>query len=584
MEVTVGSEGRDRRAARVVGVPATLTVEMALYGGLFAVALLLRLADVGGWPLLEGELPSALAAWRALQGSMDRPEHYVPLLFDAHLVLFWLAGASDGVARLLPAVAGAGLVLLPYAVRDLLGRAGALVVAALLTLGPSWLFFSRTADAPILGAALGAATLASAWRFGRTGDPRAARAGAVALGLGLTAGPGVYTALLGGVLAALVAGGGHHGWREAARRLRRGLGAAADGANLALAGAAFFLGATACLANPGGFGMSIEAAGRWVVELTPGRSGLPWWHQPATLLAYEPLSVALAAVGGVWALSRREYAALGLGAWALGVVLLGTVLGHRGPAWTPDAMVPLVALAGIGAERAWGRLREGFSVYDGVAIYGALVLVGFGLLALAVYLRVGHEGWRGYALLTAGALVLGWGAIWLWVPEVALRVGAVVLGAVLLGLTVRGATAVAYQTGRDPRELLVVSPTSVHLRDLERWVHRVAARRAAEPLAHDVAYEGELAPWMEWYFRDYWRARRIGGLGGEDAEALLTAAEGAAAPPGYVGQAFRLQETWSWWTPELSWPDRLRWLVYRAPVGEEGSRDVIYWVRPSADG
>jgi len=50
------------------GLPRSLpviTVEMAGYGVLILAGLALRLSMLGAWPLLESELPSALAAWRA---------------------------------------------------------------------------------------------------------------------------------------------------------------------------------------------------------------------------------------------------------------------------------------------------------------------------------------------------------------------------------------------------------------------------------------------------------------------------------------------------------------------------------------
>ena len=114
---------------------------MLLYGVIVIVALAVRLAGLDQWPLTEVEANTALAAWRTVQGSTWRPAYYLPLLYDVYLVLFWFTLATDAATRILPALVGAGLVLLPYCARDLLGRKAALVAALLLALGPSWVYF-----------------------------------------------------------------------------------------------------------------------------------------------------------------------------------------------------------------------------------------------------------------------------------------------------------------------------------------------------------------------------------------------------------------------------------------------------------
>ncbi|MBC7315319.1 MAG: hypothetical protein H5T70_02715, partial [Chloroflexi bacterium] len=117
---------------------ASLTIEQALYGLLFGGALAIRLARLGAWPLDERELATALAAWRSVSGSAWRPAFYSPLLYDVHLVLFFLTRATEAAARLFPALAGAALVWGPYGLRGYLGRRGALVSAVLLAMAPTW--------------------------------------------------------------------------------------------------------------------------------------------------------------------------------------------------------------------------------------------------------------------------------------------------------------------------------------------------------------------------------------------------------------------------------------------------------------
>lgn len=581
MATSMTSEGMALERRGTGARPAVLTVEMALYAAISLVALAVRLAYLGRWPLLPTGLQTALAAWRTVHGESARPDLYVPLLYDANLALFWLTEASDAVARLLPALAGAALVWLPYLGRDYLGRVGALAAALLLALAPGWVFYSRTADWPILSAFFGALLVAALWRYVRGGGVRASRVAAVALGLGLTAGPGMITTLLGlGIVVATTRLFSRDGERWAP--LGAALRALGEPANLWLAGGSFLLAGSALLANVDGVGQSVAWVGRWVAALRPEASGLGPFYYLTTLVIYEPLTIALALTGVVWGVARREALDTGLALWALMALLLGTALGHRDPAWLLDALLPLVVLAGRGAQRAWDALRPGFTVQDGIAVYGAFIVVGFGLVALTRYVHVADDAWRGYAMLTAGALLVAWVAYWLWAGDQGIRVGAVVALTLLAGLTVRASTALAYQTGRDPREPILRNPTSVQMRDLETLVASTAAHFVTDRVALTVEYERALGDVMGWYLRDYPLASEepMVRAGAPVATVLIRHSEGPADwPAQYVGQAFRLRETWDWSTSGLLWHDRLRWFLFREPVGTEGAETVHCWVR-----
>ncbi|MBN1399517.1 MAG: glycosyltransferase family 39 protein, partial [Anaerolineae bacterium] len=185
--------GPARGLDRVLVVLPRVNIETALYVLLGVAALVLRLAALGRWPLSEGELTTALAAWRAAKGGLPQPSGYVPLLYDANLFLFALTRASDAAVRLLPALMGALLVIVPYGARDVLGRRGALMASLLLALGPTWLFFSRTAVGTIPAVLASAIVLVWGWRGWHAGSSRTMAWALVALGLGLTAGPGIYT-------------------------------------------------------------------------------------------------------------------------------------------------------------------------------------------------------------------------------------------------------------------------------------------------------------------------------------------------------------------------------------------------------
>lgn len=638
------TKSREQRIEQVKTGPPTaeevalpwLTIEVALYGAIFIVALSVRLASLGQWPLLETGANTALAAWRTVQGSTWRPAYYIPLLYDANLLLFWMTRASDAAATLLPALVGAGLVIVPYFARDLLGRKASLVTALLLALAPTWVFYSRTADGPILTAAASALVLLSAYRLARSGEGREARLGAIALGLGLTAGPGLYTTLL-----VVVVWGGIAWWlwREegAIERARSLVLRAATRENLMwLVGTFLFFG-SGFLVNPGGVGASIGLAGYWAQRLAPHSSGLPWWALGRNLLGYEYLTVALGLVGGAWGLYRRDKLDIALLIWAVVALILGTALGHRDSTWMLNVLLPLAILAGRGAAWLWDRLVPGASLNDGIVLAAGLAIVAFGYIELVTYLHTGQERYMGYArmiglmLILAGIVYRVWSNetsrtarivgsvlavalvglevliyslalsekdlatyriipnllaiaalayVVLWGRDSAARAGAALSLFLMICGTTRLTTALAYQTGRDPREGMLVQPSSVQIKDLEELIMTLSSRQAGDPRAISLDYEQVLDPWIGWILREYPKARPVASIDPRtESMALITRMRAKEEwPAGFMGQTFRLRETWD--DATLSSRARLRWAIMRDPVGKVQATEVYLWVRP----
>jgi len=576
---------------------ATWTVERATYVALALIGVVARLAALGRFPLLEAEADTALAAWRTVQGSAWRPQLYVPLLYNLDLVFFFLTQASDAVVRLLPALVGSALVGLPYLLRDLLGRRGALAVAAILAFSPTWLHYSRTADGTLLGWVAGAALLLCLYRLAtpQTSDESAvpegdddchgarrryARAAAIAAGLGLTAGATFYSTLallLTGALVWFLATRRSDEertapWLAIARRLSR-----EDG--LVFLGLFLFVGG-GFLANLGGIGVSISQAGEWVRQLAPSASGLNAWSQLRTLLSYEPITVALAAVGLIAGLSRRQRIDRVLLAWFVYALLLSVLLGHRHPMWLPDVLLPLLLLAGRGFEFLWQKLADGAQPLDFVATLVLLSLVVFGLIEIANYIQNAQEKFVGYARIGWGIAIMLWGVYWyIGRGRGAWRALALLVLTVMVGYSVRVSTAVAYQTARNPRESLVYQPTSIQMLSFTDEVHALSSRKAVDPLELDIDYVSAVDPWVGWYLRDMRNLRLVDGIEpGTTREALITLPRPEGDwPAGYVGQRFRWRETF----PSQSLTDRqqLRWILYRDAVGTEQASELELWVR-----
>jgi predicted membrane-bound mannosyltransferase/DNA-binding beta-propeller fold protein YncE len=93
------------------------------------------------------------------------PMMHGPLLFHVGALAFLLLGATDGTARIVPALAGVLLAVSPLAFRRSLGRHGALAAGALLTLSPTVLFYGRYMRNDVLAALFAVAWVLGAMRY-----------------------------------------------------------------------------------------------------------------------------------------------------------------------------------------------------------------------------------------------------------------------------------------------------------------------------------------------------------------------------------------------------------------------------------
>src|SRR5579875_977486 len=151
---------RERERARPVPpalpiappAPPAPAWELAFYVGIVAVALLLRLHDLGARALHHDESLHAVYSWKLFQGQgyVHDPMMHGPFQFHAKALMFFLFGDNDVTARLAEVLLGTGLVALACLLRAELGRFGALAAAVLLALSPSLLYFSRFSREDIL--------------------------------------------------------------------------------------------------------------------------------------------------------------------------------------------------------------------------------------------------------------------------------------------------------------------------------------------------------------------------------------------------------------------------------------------------
>src|SRR6185436_1689466 len=191
-----------------------LTLENFLYLAFFGLALALRLYHLNAHPLNESEAHDALLAFRLVKSQAAAGLPYSPAYLFFTYFGFFLFGASEAIARLAPALFGAGLVLLPLFFRDELGRPAALATSGLFTVSAALLATSRSADGAIIALVALGVGLAALRNFLRAASTVWLVISAIALGLGLVSGGVFLTGLLILALTAAVAAWGDPAERE----------------------------------------------------------------------------------------------------------------------------------------------------------------------------------------------------------------------------------------------------------------------------------------------------------------------------------------------------------------------------------
>jgi hypothetical protein len=340
--------------------------------------------------------------------------------------------------------------------------------------------------------------------------------------------------------------------------------------------AAWILGATAGLLNPGGLGAAVDTAGDWFGALLP--TGQVSWYQSLRALAiYEPLALLLGLYGLYRGWRKRSMLDVGLGVWLLIALLLATLAGHREALWMLCVTLPLALLAGRGVQYIVDgeRLLQGRR--DVLAFAAGLCLLGFAFVELGGYLQTLDNTYLGLAALGLGLLIAALVGYGVWtVMAGGMRVGASLALSLTLVLTVRGTVALAYDRARDPWEPMLTGPTAATLSTLEPLLEHLSLTSAGDPRAVDILYEQSLGPHIAWMLREYPNANRTVRVGAQSGSTLLISGPRppGTEPEGYVGHSMALRE-WPG-TDGRTLVQAIQWLLFRqAGTGVEREE---FWV------
>ncbi|MHB1319454.1 MAG: hypothetical protein ACYCYF_12625, partial [Anaerolineae bacterium] len=279
--------------------------------------------------------------------------------------LFILFGPGDGVARLLPALAGVLVVMLPLFWRKHLGEVGALSASALILISPLALFAARRVDGAALatlGAGLLISLLLQSVDEGIPDGRWVSGVSAAGVAIGVIAGPAFYDLIVPGVMV----------WMGLQWIGNRGSTDALKGTGvpwrqiLAPIGIAIGIGVGVALLISMAFGL------RWTgwAGLADGAAAwLTGWRVLAgessavrLLGLYEPLLLVLAVAG--LALLLRRPSTLTAPQWAIiAWPLLVLIFSALRPGSTPEslsaAILPTALLGGRAAALIAGGVRPG---------------------------------------------------------------------------------------------------------------------------------------------------------------------------------------------------------------------------------
>jgi uncharacterized protein (TIGR03663 family) len=505
------------------------------FGALTVGALVLRVVDLGARPLHHDESIHSWFAWQLVKGDGYHydPVYHGPVQFYLIALADLIVGVGDTVVRFPAALVGALIVCIPFFLRRQLGRTGALTASAALVLSPSYLYYSRFGREDIYAACVTAGLIVVVVRF----LERPARWQPITflclLAVSFATKETTYITLflIGLFFVALVVAQAVKANHDVLRSL------ASFGVNLWMWGVSLFLVLytllfSTFLTNPSGLEEGLVGGIRyWLSQQPVGRGGNPWFFYLVLIAGYEWPLILLGAIGIGVSLRRPSASRIFLVWMFCASLVVYSWASERMPWLVLHPLLPLVFLAGIGAQTLWRARRR-----------------------------------------ASGRLALG-------------------LAAALGAASIYFAVEAAYVHPADPRELLVQVQTSNDVLRIRDQILRLESRALAGGRATAIEIDssgGTAWPWS-WYLRDVTVGyhdmssgvvlpAQIVIVSGPDRRAM------APRLRGLVGTRFRLRV---WWVADwgrASGSDLLGWVVHRRTWNAPASLDEWLYVQAESTG
>lgn len=367
---------------------AALTVhwELLAYSALVLAGLLLRIWDVGGRAMHHDESLHAYYAWQPYAGKADYtydPLMHGPFQFEVVPLFYLLFGDSEFSARLLAVVLGTVLIVLPYFLRRYITPQGALVTALMLSVSPSFVYFSRFIRDDIYLACFSLILFIAIVHYVDNPRPAYLYVAAAAMALAMASMEAAYiTFFIFGSFLAFEALREFVSSRDGPI-LRAFRTTSLDVWLMALS---IFVILTVLMyssffQNPNGIWDSkhplclkdcltthpqwntarkdiLGGIAYWLAQHTYERGGQPWFYYLLVIPLYEQLAVLFGLAGLVYAAIRRSMFITFLAWWAILALVVYSWAGEKMPWLSIHIDLPFILLAGsfMGAVLTWRRI------------------------------------------------------------------------------------------------------------------------------------------------------------------------------------------------------------------------------------
>lgn len=467
--------------------------EKILFALAVALGAFIRLLNLGALPLGDGEAQWALQSLDLSRGL--RPEiGPTPVYVLLTGLVFYLASASDALARLVPALAGSLLVAAPLFFTRFISPRAAVFLAFGLAIDPGLVTLSRTAGSGVMALSF----VVMAFGLWAAEKPRAA---GVFAGLALLSGPALWSGALGLLVTFLIARGlGVDGFTtlprpEAAAWRQFGIHALG----------AFLLAGSLVFTAPTGLGAAFAAPVAFLQGwLSP--SEVPVNRLFLALPFYHILPLGFGLFGLARGIHAKDPLTMALGLWlgvsfALAVAAPGRQVTDLG--WT---LLPLWALA----ARELARLLGDFTLNgEVVGTFGlTTALLAFAWLDLASISAVLDQNTINLRLvLFFGALLLLGLSLLLvalgWSPQTARLGGVSGLLAALVVFTLAATWAAGGLRASRAPEMWHAAPSIDQSRLLVQTIEELAEWKHGVPTSLPVTVLGYDSPALDWSLRAF---------------------------------------------------------------------------------
>lgn len=558
--------------------------ELAAYGAIVLLALVLRVWDVGARAMHHDESLHAYYAWQFFtgQGYQYDPLMHGPFQFEVAPIFYLLFGSSEFSARLLAVVLGTVLVFLPFFLRRYLTAPGALLASLMLAISPAFVYFSRFIRDDIYIACFSLLLFVCLVRYLESPRPHWLYIAAASAAMAMASMEAAYLTffMFGSFLI-------FQGIREWIGQGGPVLSAMRETSldtwltTLAIFVVLTVLFYSTFFTNPDGIWDTSQplfssGASCGLTHLTPmglnpcrkdilggitywlaqhgvDRGGQPWFYYLLILPLYEQLALLFGAAGLIWCAIRRSFFRTFLAWWGVMAYALYTWAGEKMPWLTIHIALPLILLAGLflGDLVRSGRMRAVISaavvfvVLLVLEVHGTFVLNfvdGANPTEMLIYVQTSQDvpnvvneikkmpGWPNIPIGLDNSDVGGWPFIWYLRDDRSIS-----------ETTAFGGPAC---NGQYCPILLMLGPT------YDQYSSQLAKR-----------YVVQKYRWNWWFPEDYktWFPAHCGATG------LSTSCQ-LSSIPNLLG------------TPS-DWSHVWNWLIYRTPFGDRGARDMYVLVR-----